>query len=196
MSECEFSLRRLDREQLRHVYGAHLVQDFPPAERKPLTAMEKLMDAGRYEGYGLFRGEAILAYALLWSDPEGGFALLDYLAVCRGQPHGAGLGSALLGRVLDLCRHGQGVLVETEAQEDAIPREERAVRQRRLDFYHRAGLRDLGYTAKIFDVRYHMLGWGPGSGEEAMEAHQRLYHFELTPWIYQQFIQIPEEKIL
>lgn len=192
MEQTELALRQLNRDMFRYVYSEHLTKDFPPAERKPLASMEKLMAAGRYEAYGLYRGEALLAYAYLWADPEGGYVLLDYLALCQGVPHGQGLGTAALKLVSDYCRHKRGVLVEAEAEDTGVPPDEQAARSRRLDFYRRAGFRDLNYTANIFGVRYAMLFAGQGGDEEVMEAHERLYHFEFTPWMYRQFINIPE----
>ena len=47
--------------------------------------------------------------------------------------------------------------------------------------------------ADIYGVRYAMFLYGDKSEEEAMEAHQRLYHYELTPWLYDKFIHIPEK---
>ena len=192
MSDAYF-LEPMSRDILRGIYEEHLVHDFPPAERKPLRAMEKLMDAGRYQGHVLCREPGRpLAYALLWSDPEGGYVLLDYLALCQGQPHGAGLGSNLL-RLLKLtCRHHRGVLVEAEAEEADLEPEENIRRLRRLEFYRQSGFRDLGYQARIFGVRYAMLFWGQGEEDEVMEAHQRLYHFEFNPWLYRKFVKIPE----
>lgn len=187
----EFHLERLTRDSLRVIYEEHLVHDFPPAERKPLRAMEKLMDAGRYEGYALCGSASKpLAYALLWSDAEGGYVLLDYLALCRDQSHGAGLGTALLSLLKTVCRHSRGVLVEAEAEDQG---DDPVQNRRRMDFYHRAGFSDLGYIANIFGVRYEMLFWGEGTAEEVMEAHQRLYHYEFNPWLYRKFIKIPEE---
>lgn len=192
MEENELTLRKLEWSMLRHVYGEHLSKSFPPAERKPLTAMEKLMKAGRYEGHGLYRGGELLAYACLWNDPEGDYVLLDYLALCQGQPHGQGLGAAALRLVCDYCRHKRGILVEAEAEDSRAAPGERAIRARRLAFYRRAGFRDLSYVARIFGVRYAMLFSGEGTDEEAMEAHERLYHFEFNPWMYRRFIEIPE----
>ena len=45
----QYECKRLDLDALHLVYREHLTPDFPPAERKPLSAMEKLLSAGRYE---------------------------------------------------------------------------------------------------------------------------------------------------
>jgi GNAT superfamily N-acetyltransferase len=190
----QYECKRLDLDALHLVYREHLTPDFPPAERKPLSAMEKLLSAGRYEPWGLYRGEELMAYALLWRDPEGGFVLLDYLGVCRDKPRGQGIGTVMVAHLMGQYRHVSGILVEAEAEGDDASPEENGLRARRLAFYRRLGFRELGYVARIFGVRYAMLLYGDRTGEEAMEAHQRLYHYEFSPWLYDRFIHIPERS--
>ena len=190
----QYECKRLDLGALHLVYREHLTPDFPPAERKPLSAMEKLLSAGRYEPWGLYRGEELMAYALLWRDPEGGFVLLDYLGVCRDKPRGQGIGTVMVAHLMGQYRHVSGILVEAEAEGDDASPEENGLRARRLAFYRRLGFRELGYVARIFGVRYAMLLYGDRTGEEAMEAHQRLYHYEFSPWLYDRFIHIPERS--
>lgn len=189
----QYELKKLDLDTLHLVYRDHLTPDFPPAERKPLAAMEKLLSAGRYEPWGLYRGEELMAYAMMWKDPEGGFELLDYLGVCQGKPRGEGIGTVMVAYLMDHYSHVEGILVEAEAEDDGLPEEENALRRRRLAFYRRVGFKDLSYVAEIYGVRYAMFLYGDKSEEEAMEAHQRLYHYELTPWLYNKFIHIPEK---
>ena len=190
----QYECKRLDLDALHLVYREHLTPDFPPAERKPLSAMEKLLSAGRYEPWGLYRGEELMAYALLGRDPEGGFVLLDYLGVCRDKPRGQGIGTVMVAHLMGQYRHVSGILVEAEAEGDDASPEENGLRARRLAFYRRLGFRELGYVARIFGVRYAMLLYGDRTGEEAMEAHQRLYHYEFSPWLYDRFIHIPERS--
>ncbi|WP_419026951.1 GNAT family N-acetyltransferase [Intestinimonas butyriciproducens] len=190
----QYECKRLDLDALHLVYREHLTPDFPPAERKPLSAMEKLLSAGRYEPWGLYRGEELMAYALLCRDPEGGFVLLDYLGVCRDKPRGQGIGTVMVAHLMGQYRHVSGILVEAEAEGDDASPEENGLRARRLAFYRRLGFRELGYVARIFGMRYAMLLYGDRTGEEAMEAHQRLYHYEFSPWLYDRFIHIPERS--
>lgn len=189
-----YELKKLDMDTLRRVYKEHLTPDFPAAERKPLAAMEKLYRAGRYDLWGLYDGDALAAYALLWHDPDGGFVLLDYLGVCRDKPRGTGIGTAMVKALMERYGHVSGILVEAEAVEEGVDAEENALRARRLAFYRRAGFRDLPYVARIFGVRYAMLFCGDRDDDEAMEAHERLYHYEFTPWLYERFIHIPDSE--
>ena len=81
---ADWEIRRLEGEVLREVYRTHLKADFPPEERKPLFAVERLVKGGQYDTLGLYQGKHLLAYAFLWRDREGRCVLLDYLAVWRG----------------------------------------------------------------------------------------------------------------
>lgn len=189
----QYELKKLDLDTLHLVYQDHLTPDFPPAERKPLAAMEKLLSEGRYEPWGLYQGEELMAYAMMWKDPEGGFELLDYLGVCQGKPRGEGIGTVMVAYLMDHYSHVEGILVETEAEEDGLPEAENELRRRRMSFYRRVGFKDLSYVVDIYGVRYAMFLYGDKGEEEAMEAHQRLYHYELTPWLYDKFIHIPAQ---
>ena len=192
-----FTLRELGLDGLHHIYHEHLSHAFPRMERKPLSAMEKLMAAGRYEALGLYDGEELAAYALLWDDPEGGYVLLDYLAVCRDKPRGHGYGTAALRLLLDRCRDRRGLLVEAEAQEEGVPPEENALRARRLSFYERSGFRRLDYQTRIFGVQYAMLVWpeeDAAEPERLQDAHRGLYRSQLPNPLFRRVIHIPADE--
>ena len=187
---AEDRLITLDRAGLKALYHSQITPTFPPAERRPLRAMLRLLDQGVYHPLALVRGEDVLAYALLWRDRESGYALLDYLGVCpscRGQ----GVGSALLRAVLETCRE-VCLLAEVEAPGAHLPQETNRLRTRRLDFYRRAGFSVLPYEADIFRVRYVMLTSGdPQDAAGAMAAHIRLYRTEFSPLAYRRMVHIP-----
>ncbi len=185
-------LRPLADAQLRRLYREHVARDFPPAERRPLSSILRLRRRGVYDAWGLYQGDALLAYALLWRGA--GCALLDYLAVCR-DARGQGYGT----RALELVK-GQyspvPLLAEVEAPEESAPPGENALRQRRLNFYQQAGFAPLGYQAVLFGVRYDMLSWpaaGPGLPERLQAAHRALYQSEVPPLLFRRVIRIPAE---
>ena len=104
-------LRPLTELQLRQLYREHVARDFPPAERRPLSAILRLRRRGDYDTWGVFDGDALAAYAFLWRG--GDCALLDYLAVCR-DARGQGYGT----RALELVKGQYGpvpLLAEVEA---------------------------------------------------------------------------------
>ena len=184
-------LRLLTDRQLRQVYRTFVRADFPPNERRSLASIESLRRTGRYDTWGIFAGEKLLAYAFLWRTAEGHCALLDYLAVCP-DGRGGGLGTQAL--ELLQARYGRScpLLVEAEAPEPGTPPEEE--RRRRLAFYQRAGFRLLDYQTDIFRVRYAMLVWPedcPLSPAELQQAHRGLYQGQLPPVLFRRMIYIP-----
>ena len=186
-------LRLLTGTQLRQIYRTYVKTDFPRRERRPLASMEELRQMGRYDTWGMFEGETLLAYAFLWRTEDGRCALLDYLAVC---PEGRGQGRGTQALELLQAQYGQScpLLVEAEAPEEGIPPEKDRQRRRRLIFYQRAGFRLLDYQTLIFGVRYAMLVW-PGScvlePEALQAAHRGLYQNHMPPVLFRRMIHIP-----
>lgn len=170
-------IRLLDAAALRRVYRDHVKADFPPAERKPLAMIERQVRTGQYDTLGLFRGEALLAYAFLWRDKEGHCALLDYLAVCRGG-RGQGTGSAFMEQLKAHYGGFDGLLVEAEAEDPQAGEEQNTLRRRRIDFYRRCGFRMLDYKARLFGVTYAMLASGTLTDADALAAHRRHYRLD------------------
>lgn len=48
------NLRIMTPEELAKAYGTDLREAFPPAELKPLSAMERMRERGVYDPWGLF----------------------------------------------------------------------------------------------------------------------------------------------
>ena len=184
-------LHELTSAQLAWLYEAELKQDFPPEELKPLKAMLSLMAQGRYQALGLYEGEELLGYALLWLEPGVPFALLDYLGTLEGK-RSRGLGAAMLDLLADYYKEYRGIFGEAEAPENGSPDGE-ALRRRRLNFYLRNGFRYGGYDCALFGVHYQTLirGREDVTAVELLEVHRKIYRGHMPPHIYQRFIQIP-----
>lgn len=56
-------LRQLDKEELTALYRNEMTADFPRSELKPLAAMLRLMDLGRYDPLAAIDG------GRLWATP-------------------------------------------------------------------------------------------------------------------------------
>lgn len=185
--------RLLTGEELTDLFEHHMKRDFPPAELKPLKALQALTEQGFYQSYGLFDPEErLMAYALYWTaGPEHNYVMLDYFAVL---PHlrNAGTGSALLEDMLRrFCVGGKGVFGEVEIPDTGDEAVD-ALRRRRLGFYARAGLRQMGYTTKIFTVPFLVLAYGPDiSDNDLMDTHRAIYRTLRTGADYDNNIFIP-----
>ncbi len=148
-------IRLLDSAAAQAIYETHMVQDFPAAELKPFSAVREMMQAGIYEPLA-FCGDdgALQAYAWQVLLPGRRSALLDYFAV-RKELRGSGIGSQVLGT---LAQHYTArlddLILECEHPDEAP---DRAIAERRIAFYQRAGAAVTALESRVFGVRYRIL---------------------------------------
>ena len=173
--------------QLRQIYETDMKSSFPPAELKPLAAIERMWQAGKYRPWCLFDGEKAVGLGFLWLGKPG-WALLDYLCVCAGWRND-GFGAEML-RLLPQAEPDMVIFGEVEVPEDA-PDVEMA--KRRLRFYARCGLWTAGYETEIFGVHYKTLYLANRKVDDAelMEEHRFVYQNTFTPEKYQKYVRIP-----
>ena len=164
-------LKTLDREGLERLYHEELERVFSDSERRPLGAMLRLLEMGRYEALlAIEEGEPI-GYAMLWLSEAPDSALLEYLGVLRGKRNG-GAGSQILTL---LGERYQQLFGEAEAPDTGDP-EEDDLRRRRIGFYLRNGFRVLDYMCALFGVRFHCLYRGPELDDRKVQKlHRRVY---------------------
>ncbi|MCI8594654.1 MAG: GNAT family N-acetyltransferase [Oscillospiraceae bacterium] len=185
--------RLLTAAELDRLYETDMTRDFPADELKPLSCLQTLLAKGNYEPYGLFYGETLLAYALYWRAAGEPYRMLDYFAVLP-EGRNKGLGGKLLKEMLErFCGEEQGVFLEVEIPntgDEAVD----SLRRRRLGFYRRAGLRQMGYTTRIFGVPFLVLAYGSEISDEAlMETHRKIYRTAFSGAVYERQVLIPAE---
>ena len=182
-------IRELSRQELAALYTGELVYTFPPAELKPLSSMEQMMDRGCYRPLALFDGETPVSHLLLWTDHTGRYALIDYLCTAPSR-RGNGLGNRFLQLFYSSYPNFRCVLAESEAPVSGDPATD-DLRRRRLAFYERSGMRLLDYDCALFGVHYRCLIHGEIGGGEALRAHQAIYAQQFSPALLKRFIQLP-----
>lgn len=184
-------LRTMTPEELKQAYETDLREAFPPAELKPLRAMEAMRARGAYDPLGLYGGEGeILGYILLWKHEDGRYMLIDYLCVPAGRRNG-GVGGKLLAAAIAHYPPDTVFIGETEAPTGDPARDGMILR--RLGFYARNGARTLGYDNALFGVHYKTICWADPMPEEAeiLRKHQEIYLQQFGREKYDRFIQIP-----
>lgn len=174
-------------EQLVTVYETDLRASFPPAELKPLRAIRRMWEEGRYRPLCLFDGEEIIGACFLWLGRPG-WALLDYLCVSPARRNG-GTGAALIGLMRETERDTV-IFAESELPARAP---DPAMAERRLGFYARTGARVAGYDTEMFGVAYKTLYWAPAPVDdgELMDQHRFVYQSSFPPERYDRYIRIP-----
>ena len=187
----EVWLKKMDRSGLRELYPT-MKKDFPPAELKPLSKLEKLMRQGCYHGWFLMEDEARRGYALVQATPGCPYVLLDYLAMFSGR-RGDGYGS----KTLELLKqqYPSGVLAEAEAELPGQEEEENAVRRRRIAFYQKNGFIPCPFENSVFGVKYLVHLWTPepvdDPSRKAARALLAHYRHHLPPVICRACVKIP-----
>ena len=183
----------MDRAELRALYPT-MRKDFPPAELKPLSKLEKLMRQGCYHGWFLMEGEARRGYAMVQVTPGCPYVLLDYLAMFAGR-RGGGYGSKTLELLKE--KYPAGILAEAE---DELPgpheAEENAVRRRRIAFYQKNGFIPCPFENSVFGVRYlvHLWTLEPVEDPSRPAARALLAHYRhhLPHMICHTCVKIPD----
>lgn len=180
-------LRLLNKEELTDLYQNEMTVDFPHAELKPLKAMLRLMDMGRYDPLLVTEDGGAVGYALMWLPENREGALLEYFGVLRGLRNG-GLGTRILELLAERC--GQ-LFGEAEKPNSADPAEN-DLRRRRIAFYKRNGFRVLDYECALFGVHFNCLYRGPEADDRRVEAmHRGVYAGYFSPAHMERYIQLP-----
>ncbi len=147
-------LKPLNPEQLSQVYYGMLTDAFPPAELKPLSAMEAMGAKGIYLPYGFFDGDTIVGACFLWLGQEG-VALIDHLCV-SSKRRNEGLGEAILLAIQQM--YPTWVLIAESEYPPLAPKPELA--ERRLGFYRRNHAKTAAFRSRVFGVAYTLFYWG------------------------------------
>ena len=189
------NIETLTLPEIRDVYLRQLKYDFPDDERKSLSLIEKSLREGRYLCCGIRDESGVAAYAFFAVIDQ--LYLFDYFAV-RKDLRGTGIGSAFL-QELRGCRlqNASCVLLEVEDPDCADSDEERTVRERRLRFYMKNGLRNTGARVQTFGVYFLILEiplGDPHTREEAGEIYSRIYRAILPEHIYTRMIRIIQHQ--
>ncbi len=184
-------LCKLHETQMQMLYAGQMRRDFPPSELKELGTILGLMRRGVYEPLGVYDGEMLAAYTLIYRPEAGRMLLLDYLAV---EPTRRGCGTG--GEVLNLLRaHYSGcasaLMIECERPRSAPDRE---TASRRIRFYERAGAKLTSVRIALFDVEYSILvlpcddAWDE-AGDWA-EQILSLYRQMLPPHLFERHVRL------
>ena len=175
--------RLTDFSQVEMLYHTRLKKDFPRSELKPLSGMRRSWEKEAYDCYTLVDGGDILGYAFFARLGEN--YLFDYLAIAE-EHRDEGLGSIFLGQLAHCLRGAECVVGEVEDPDKAGDEETRTIRERRMQFYLRAGYRRTELTSVVFGVAYRILEVPTGrdhSTEELREIYTELYR-SILPGVF------------
>ena len=178
------TVKRLKFLQLHRLLNNEYLRHFPKEERKPYTTIMQLVLRRCYEGYGLFEGEQMQAYALVMKNKED--MLLDYFAV-QEQLRGQGIGTEFLNRVCDLfLKRGQTVFAEIEMESADDTADRAAEKAARCKFYTDNGWQVTKASLTLFEVDYKIIVRDsvPCSDQNAKERVDAFYRSSIIAPVY------------
>ncbi|MEJ6468802.1 GNAT family N-acetyltransferase [Fusobacterium watanabei] len=129
-------LKILSNELLLLWYEKFLKEDFVSDEIKPIENILTLIKKGRYEVYGVFQDDEMIAYASFWKKENINLVLLDYLGVSK-KYRNQGIGSKILVLIKEMLGN-MPYVVEAEIPTGSSLEEDK-IRKRRIEFYERNG---------------------------------------------------------
>lgn len=189
------SIRQLDLQQIREVHQNYLVNDFPIEEQKPLELIESLVNKGVYICYGLYNEEILVAYAFFCKGGDSNCILLDFLAVI-GEYRSYGYGSEFLKLMQQTLTEYDGIIFEVESGRSAKNSEEKLTCERRLEFYHRNGVRDTDNYCAFFGVDMiimYMPLLKDIDDDSIGKALDEIYHIMFTEEVYSANVKLRKE---
>lgn len=168
-----FKVRSVTGAALKALHRQHMCRDFPRNELKPLSMLEKLTEQGINSVWAVEQEGALIAYYVLARLSGASVVLLEYFAV---EPafRGSGVGTKVLRWLVNRLREGEYLLIESEWPPSAATEKERAVRERRLDFYRRCGAKWSGVCGRLCGVDYALMTIG-GCAQTLEEDYRMVY---------------------
>ena len=192
--------KKLSAEELVSVYQKHMTEDFPPEERKPLDVLLRMTEEGTYESYGWVDEQGnMMGYAFFVNLPDNRIVSLDYYAVCaafRGQKNG----SRCIADMPKLFPDCAGIVAEVEDPATSKNEEELNVRESRIRFYKKNGLKMTALGTRQYDVDYQIMVLPVKNGEPTencelddigiMYDMDRVYREMFPPLIHAEKIEL------
>ncbi|HFK5580664.1 N-acetyltransferase [Elizabethkingia anophelis] len=184
-------VREISFTEFSDIYNRYLVEDFPEEEVKPLYVVENAFSANKYTAYVLEEDSKVKAYAtFMWKEKD--LLLLDYFAVTQEAGRGSGIGSAFLQELAGSIK-AKGFIIECEAPEKAINEEDKLMREKRIAFYERNGVKMTTVVAEVVEVDFCLLYMPIEAGLESIDIETDflgIYHNLEPREFYRKFVKI------
>lgn len=171
-------LKILSNELLLLWYEKFLKEDFVSDEIKPIENILTLIKKGRYEVYGVFQDDEMIAYASFWKKENINLVLLDYLGVSK-KYRNQGIGSKILVLIKEMLGN-MPYVVEAEIPTGSSLEEDK-IRKRRIEFYERNGCKKV-YLMATCGMKWQTLVNSKNEidQKELAKLHKELYEEKRT----------------
>lgn len=171
-------LKILSNELLLLWYEKFLKEDFVSDEIKPIENILTLIKNGRYEVYGVFQDDEMIAYASFWKKENINLVLLDYLGVSK-KYRNQGIGSKILALIKEMLGN-MPYVIEAEIPTGSSLEEDK-IRKRRIEFYERNGCKKV-YLMATCGMKWQTLVNSKNEidQKELAKLHKELYEEKRT----------------
>jgi len=171
-------LKILSNELLLLWYEKFLKEDFVSDEIKPIENILTLIKNDRYEVYGVFQDNEMIAYASFWKKENINLVLLDYLGVSK-KYRNQGIGSKILVLIKEMLGN-MPYVVEAEIPTGSSLEEDK-IRKRRIEFYERNGCKKV-YLMATCGMKWQTLVNSKNEidQKELAKLHKELYEEKRT----------------
>lgn len=196
-----YYIKKLTEDEMSEIYEAHMKQDFPADELKPLSHILCSMEAGCGFSLGMYENEELVGYAVFIICGETRCALLDYFAILQDK-RGGGLGHRAFALMetyfAENVPETDGIYIESERVSAAKNEAQRQIRERRIAFYLSCGCEMTALRSVLFGVDYSVLykplgeaaaPWAPQPSREALDA---LYKLMFKPEHYARHVSLTD----
>ncbi len=166
----DYSIKGMELCEFKNIYD-RMERDFADGEYPPYDKLYIQLEKGIQKGLLLMEGEREKAYSICAESETNGYMLISFLAVFE-EFRGRGLGTALLVELKKLYADSQGIIVEVEKPEEADSSEEKKVREKRIEFYRKAGfymIPNVEYS--IWDIPMHLMALPCKSADRAINEN-------------------------
>lgn len=171
-------LKILSNELLLLWYEKFLKEDFVSDEIKPIKNILMLIKNDRYEVYGVFQDDEMIAYASFWKKENINLVLLDYLGVSK-KYRNQGIGSKILVLIKEMLGN-MPYVIEAEIPTGSSLEEDK-IRKRRIEFYERNGCKKV-YLMATCGIKWQTLVNSKNEIDQKKLAklHKELYEEKRT----------------
>lgn len=195
MCTDKFILKELNNAEIEEIYNEHMVTDFPKSELKPLKLLLDCREKGLYKCFGMYEKERLLAYMYFAGNKK--IILLDYFAVVKNIRN-SGYGSVMLSKIKQYLKNTSSVervIIEAESIRSSKNKEERNIRERRISFYRKNGLKEQSFMPTVFGTEFTILVLdirkNEDFGEEDIKkGYESIYRDILTVEMYEKNIYL------
>ncbi len=149
------TIRKMHLNELKDIYKL-MTRDFAEGEYPPYDKLYTQLENNIQMGWILVKDGRDAAYSIC-AEGADGYVLISFFAVFN-RSRGKGVGTLFLEKLKEIYSDSKGIIVEIEKAEETLQEEEIRVRERRLEFYSRAGFSLVpGIQYSIWDVPMHLM---------------------------------------